>query len=76
VCLGIPMEVTALDGEMAEVEQAGVRRWASLAVCDELPQIGDYVIVHAGFAIHRLDPEAAGQTLDLLGQVLDEPEAD
>jgi len=69
MCLGVPMEVVALEGEMAEVAQAGVRRRISLAVCDEPPRIGDYVIVHAGFAIHRLDPEEAAQSLDLLGQL-------
>ena len=72
MCLGIPMEVIALDGQMAEVAQAGVRRRVSLAVCDELPQKGDYVIVHAGFAIHRLDPRAACEALALLGKILDE----
>lgn len=76
MCLGIPMEVIDLDGQMAEVAQAGVRRRVSLACCDEPLQRGDYVIVHAGFAIHRLDPKAAGQTLALLAKVLNEPETE
>ncbi len=72
MCLAIPTRVIAIaDDRMATIDLAGVRRKVAL---DLLPdtQIGDYVIVHAGFAIQRLDEDEAQQTLKLFEQFLPE----
>ena len=61
------MKIDAIDGELGIVEEEGVRREVSLALVED-PKVGDYVIVHAGYAIQRLDPEEALETLELLRQ--------
>lgn len=71
MCLAVPMEVLEIDGDTALVDQAGVRTRVSLMICDEPPQVGDYVIVHAGFAIRRLDADIARESMDYLQQLLD-----
>lgn len=60
------MQVMEIDGENAVAEIDGVRREASLMLLDAEVAVGDYVIVHAGFAIARLDPEEARETLALM----------
>lgn len=62
MCLAVPSKIIDIRGSLARVEVDGVVREASLLVLDDV-KIGDYVIVHAGFAISRLDEEAALQTL-------------
>jgi hydrogenase expression/formation protein HypC len=69
MCLAIPMKIVAIDGPIAQVEEAGVRRPASLDLLDN-PQLGDYVIVHAGVAIERLDEAEAQETLQLIKEML------
>lgn len=66
MCLAIPMKVAAVEGNMATVETGGVTRQACLDLVDSMPETGDYVIVHAGYALHRIDPEEARQTLRYL----------
>jgi len=56
------MRVLQVEGEEGLVEMGGVRRKVSLLLLEGV-QAGDYVIVHAGFAISRLDPEEAQETL-------------
>jgi hydrogenase expression/formation protein HypC len=63
------MRIVSIDGEEAVAEVDGVRRSASLMMLDEAVVVGDYVIVHAGFAIARLDPAEAQETLSLMRQV-------
>lgn len=70
MCLAIPMEVLAIDGKNAEVQVGGVRRTVRLDIVSETPEVGDYVIVHAGFALNRLDREEALTTLKLFEEVL------
>jgi hydrogenase expression/formation protein HypC len=69
MCLAIPVRVTAvLEHDWVEVEVGGVHSRASVALIDAvLP--GDFVIVHAGFAIARLDVEEAERTLSLFDQI-------
>jgi hydrogenase expression/formation protein HypC len=74
MCLAVPMKVLSLAGHLAQVDQAGVGLTVSVQLCDEPPRVGDYVIVHAGFAIHRLDPAEAQESLRLLALVLAPPE--
>lgn len=68
MCLAIPLEIVELSGNQAVGERNGVRR--SIRV-DFIPEakLGDYVIVHAGFAIERLSPEQAKQDLEAADEV-------
>ena len=66
MCLGVPMQVTSIDGMEIVAEIDGVRREASLMILDDEVRIGDFVIVHAGFAIARLDEVEAKETLAMM----------
>lgn len=69
MCLAIPAKVVAMDGaDLATVETGGVSKRVSLALVDDVV-VGDYVIVHVGHALNRLDPEEAEQTLRLFAEV-------
>jgi len=56
---------------VAIVDENGVRKEVRLDVVDRWPAVGDYVIVHAGFAIHTLDPAEAETNLKLLKEMAD-----
>ena len=58
MCLAIPSQITKIENEMATIDVDGVQREASLLLLADA-QVGDYVIVHAGFAIQKLDEAAA-----------------
>jgi len=72
MCLGIPGRVTEIRDEaglaMGKVDFGGVRKDACLAYLPEL-KLGDYVIVHVGFAISRVDEAEALKTLEILGEM-------
>ncbi len=69
MCLAIPAQVVELrDGDNAVVDLAGVRKEISLSLVDGVA-IGDYVIVHVGYALNKLDPEEAEQTLKLFAEM-------
>lgn len=70
MCLGIPMQVMKIEDEMAICEIDGVTREASLMMIDDV-EVGDYVLIHAGFAIERIDEEEAQLTLNALREALD-----
>ena len=65
MCLGIPMQIQEIEGNAAKAVLSGTMRLVYLDVLDEEVQVGDYVIVHAGFAIHKVDEKEAKETLDL-----------
>ncbi|MDD3528863.1 MAG: HypC/HybG/HupF family hydrogenase formation chaperone [Gallionellaceae bacterium] len=66
MCLAIPARVAEIrDGDLAVVELGGVRKEVSLALVAEVA-VGDYVIVHVGYALTRLDPDEAARTLALM----------
>ncbi len=69
MCLGVPMQVQTISGDLAVCEIDGVQREASLMMLDGVA-VGDFVLIHAGFAIEKLDEEDAQQTLALFRQVL------
>ncbi|MBM4061846.1 MAG: HypC/HybG/HupF family hydrogenase formation chaperone [Planctomycetes bacterium] len=69
MCLAIPMQLTSRTEQEGTCELHGVRRTVSLALCPEA-EVGDHVLVHAGYAIGRLDREEAEATLALLDEVL------
>jgi len=68
MCLGIPVKVIAVDGQSAVVEVGGARRETSLLLLDDVSP-GDWVILHAGFAIQKMDEEEAAKTLALLREL-------
>ncbi len=65
MCLAIPMEILKIEGKNAEVQVGGVRQTVRLDVISEDPHVGDFVIVHAGFALTRLDRDEAIAPLKL-----------
>ena len=69
MCLGVPMKIVSREGDTIVAEVDGVRREASVMLLGEEVAVGDYVIVHAGFAISRLDEEYATETLRLMREV-------
>lgn len=75
MCLAVPMRLVERDGERGVVELSGVRRQVHLGFVPDLA-LGDYVLVHAGFVIERLDPERAEEDLKLLSILLDDPPAE
>ncbi len=69
MCLAIPARVAELlDNDNAVVDLGGVRKEISLALVDGIV-VGDYVIVHVGYALNRLDPEEAEKTLQLFAEI-------
>ena len=69
MCVGVPMQVVSIDNCNAITEIDGVRREASLMLLAEELNVGDFVIVHAGFAISKLDEEDARETLAMMREV-------
>lgn len=68
MCLGIPMKVVALEGDQGIVELSGVQHEASMQLMEDVA-LGDYVIVHAGFAIEKLNEKEALETLALIEEM-------
>ena len=69
MCLAIPAQVIELrEGDKALVELSGVKKEISLALVDHVA-VGDYVIVHVGYALNKLDPEEAAKTLQLFAEL-------
>ncbi len=69
MCLAIPSEIVEIREKMATVDVSGIRREISLLLLPEEASVGDYVLVHAGFAIHKIDREAAEEALKLFGEI-------
>lgn len=65
MCLGIPMRIRKIKGDFAEVEAGQLIRTVNIQMLSHIRE-GDYVIVHAGFAIEKVDPEKAKATLGLI----------
>jgi hydrogenase expression/formation protein HypC len=76
MCLGVPGKVLAVDGLEATVDFWGVRKIVRLDVVDEPVRPGDYVLNHVGFAIRRIAPERAEETLTLYEALLAADDAD
>ncbi|RPJ82483.1 MAG: HypC/HybG/HupF family hydrogenase formation chaperone [Deltaproteobacteria bacterium] len=69
MCLAIPSKIIRIVGDVGTVDVDGVKRDVSLLMIEE-PQLGDYVIIHAGFAIHKIDEITAKESLQLLKEAL------
>ena len=68
MCLAVPVEVVeVLENERAIVDMGGVRKEISIVLLDGV-RIGDFLIVHVGFALEKIDPEEAEKTLRLMGE--------
>ncbi len=72
MCLGIPSKIIKIEGQKAIIDVYGAQRDISLLVLDEPVNIGDYVIVHAGFAIQKLREDVAKETLGYFNTYLSE----
>jgi len=76
VCLAIPSKIIRIDENgLGTVDVDGVKREVSLLMIDK-PEIGDYVIVHAGFALHKIDETVAMESLQILRDTLEIVEQD
>jgi hydrogenase expression/formation protein HypC len=66
MCLAIPVQVVALHpGDLATVDMGGVRKDISLALVEDV-SVGDYVILHVGYALQKLDRDEAHKTLEAI----------
>ena len=72
MCLAIPMQLKQIDGLQARCEAKGVERDVSLLMLQDEPlALGDYVLVHVGYALQRVSAEEARSTWELLDEVLE-----
>lgn len=72
MCLAVPGKVVSIDGDVGNVDFGGVVRQANLTMVEA--NVGDWVVIHAGFAIETMDEEEAMRTLELWQEVLDHDE--
>lgn len=70
MCLGVPGRVIEIEELTASVDFWGVKRRVRLETVDEPVQVGDYLLVHVGFAIRRIPPEQIEETLELYNQLV------
>jgi hydrogenase expression/formation protein HypC len=75
MCLAIPSKVIEINDLLATVDVQGAQREASLMLMPEDVAVGEYVLVHAGFAIQKVDEEAALDALRLINEMIAEMEA-
>jgi len=68
MCLGIPGKIIEIDRNVAKVDVGGLLRDVSLDLCPDV-SVGEYVLIHTGFAIQKVDEEEAKETLELLRQL-------
>ncbi len=75
MCLGIPMQITEINGFNARCTAKGVDRDISLFMLQHEPiEIGDFVMVHVGYAIEKMTPQEASSTWELFDQLLEAEE--
>ncbi len=70
MCLGIPVKVVEIEKNTAKVDVGGALREIALDLCPDV-SVGEFVLLHSGFAIQKLDEEEAKETLELLRQLLE-----
>jgi len=68
MCLAIPAKVIEIENSIATIDMEGIQREVSLLLCEDA-RIGDYVIVHAGFAIHKIDETEAKESIKVLREM-------
>jgi hydrogenase expression/formation protein HypC len=70
MCLAIPGKIIEIEKNVAKAEVGGVLREISLDLCPEV-SVGEYVLIHTGFAIQKVDEKEAVETLELLKKMAD-----
>ncbi|MCL5734545.1 MAG: HypC/HybG/HupF family hydrogenase formation chaperone [Actinobacteria bacterium] len=73
MCLAVPAEVTALEGFRATVSVGGALREVDVSLVDGV-SVGDYVLVHAGFALHRWEYSEVLEWREIMGELIDAEE--
>ncbi|MDR2866624.1 MAG: HypC/HybG/HupF family hydrogenase formation chaperone [Methanomassiliicoccaceae archaeon] len=74
MCLALPGRIVSINDDTADVDFGGVIKKANITMVET--KIGDWVVVHAGFAIEIMDEEEAHRTIDLWNEVLAHDETD
>lgn len=74
MCLAVPSRIIEIDNFRATVDVYGARREINLMLMPEEVVLGDYVLVHAGFAIQKVEQEAANDALKLISTIIEELE--
>ena len=69
MCLAVPVKITLIEDDQADVDIGGVSRRVSIALTPEA-RVGDYVLLHTGYAINVLDEAEAKETLDILERMV------
>jgi len=69
MCLAVPVKITFIEGDQADVDIGGVGRRVSIALTPEA-RVGDYVLLHTGYAINVLNEAEARETLDILERMV------
>ncbi len=68
MCLAVPLKIISIKGKMGIGELGGVKKKVSLMLLDKV-KVGDYVLLHAGFAINKLETKEAEELLQLLREI-------
>ena len=78
MCLSIPSKIKSIDKETNTciVDTMGVERSASLDLIDQEVKVGDYVLIHIGFAMNKIDEEYALESLKVYAEIIDKMEED
>ena len=74
MCLAVPGKIVSISGDTGDVDFGGVIKQANLSMVDA--KIGEWVVVHAGFAIETMDEKEALETIELWNEVLDHEDTD
>ena len=74
MCLAVPSEIVGINDLVATIDVSGARRNISLMLLPEEVQVGDFVIVHAGFALQKIDREAGQEALRLIKELVESEE--
>ena len=75
MCLAVPVKITSIAGDQAEVDIGGVGRKVSITLTPEA-RVGDYVLLHTGYAINILNEDEAQETLSLLERMVEAGEGE
>jgi hydrogenase expression/formation protein HypC len=68
MCLAIPAKILKIENNLAHIDMGGVKRQADIRMIDNI-KVGEYVLIHAGFAIERIGEKEAEETLQLLREM-------
>jgi len=75
MCLAVPVKITSIEGDQADVDIGGVSRRVSIALTPEA-EVGNYVLLHTGYAINVLNEQEAQETLSLLERLVEAGEGE